>query len=118
MFQSPNKLENARNSPKPNYSCDFCGKKGHKKSYCFKFKEKQLQYKIFKLENEIKEKKVIIKNNKSKEEAKKIKNNYYKTNNEISFKNAIANDYRNYPEYKLFDGYNNFDRMREIILKN
>lgn len=89
-------------------------KKGHKKSYCFKFKEKQseekekqLKDKILKLENEIKEKKVIIKNN-----------NYYKTNDKISFKNATINDYRNYLEYKLFDGYNNFDLMRELILKN
>lgn len=125
MSSSPNKSENKNSFPKINYTCDFCGKKGHKKSYCFKFKEKQseekekqLKEKILKLENEIKEKKVIIKNNKLKEEKIKINNNYYKTNKIISFKNATINNYRNYLEYKLFDGYNNFDLMRELILKN
>lgn len=125
MSPSPNKSENGNNSPKTNYTCDFCGKKGHKKSYCFKFKEKQseekekqLKEKILKLENEIKEKKIIIKNNKLKEEKIKINNNYYKINDKISFKNAIINDYKNYPKYKLFDSYNNFDLMREMILKN
>ena len=124
MSLSPNKLENGNSSLKSNYNCDFCGKKGHKKSYCFKFKEKQseekekqLKDKILKLENEIKEKKVIIKNNKLKEE-KIINNNNYKTNNKISFKNAIINDYKNYPEYMLFDGYNDCDRMRKMIFGN
>jgi len=120
MSLSPNKLQNKKGSPKQIYTCKFCGKPGHKKSYCFKFKEKQsedrekqLKDKVLKLENEIK--KVIINKNNLKE--KKINNNY-KTNNKISFKNATINDYCNYEKYELFDGYNNFDRMREMIFGN
>ena len=98
MSQSPNKSENGNSSPKPNYTCDFCGKKGHKKSYCFELEKKQLQ----------------DENKKLKNENKQLKNELHITNNNISYIDAIKNNL----EYELFGGYNNVDLMLELISKN